>query len=124
VSTILLAEDDPDVSLLLRTLLTSLGHETVLCRTGAEVLARWRENDPDLFVLDVNLPGDLDGRQITRTLRDQDVTTPVLMLTARGREEERAAGLASGADDYLVKPFELEVLIARVSALLDPAAPS
>jgi DNA-binding response OmpR family regulator len=118
VSTVLVAEDDPDISLLLRAVMTSLGHEAVLCRTGADVLAQAPGVRPDLLVLDVNLPGDLDGLGVARALREAGSTTPVLMLTARASAQDRDAGLAAGADDYLAKPFDLDELISRVNRLL------
>lgn len=92
-----------------------------LAADGAEALASARTQPPDLIVLDVMLP-DMDGMEVCRRLR-RGLTSPILMLTARDALPDRVAGLDSGADDYLVKPFQFDELVARLRALLRRAQP-
>jgi DNA-binding response OmpR family regulator len=113
---ILVVEDDPT---LLETLLYNLqreGHEVEGVSNGHVALKAAREHSPDLIVLDLMLPG-MDGLEITRILR-QEMTIPILMLTARDSEIDRVLGLEIGADDYLTKPFSMRELMARIKALL------
>jgi two-component system, OmpR family, response regulator MprA len=88
---------------------------------GVEALALLAREPTDVVVLDVNMPG-VDGFSLTRRLRDDGIDTPILLLTARDQVDDRVAGLDVGADDYLVKPFALEELLARLRALLRRAA--
>jgi DNA-binding response OmpR family regulator len=113
---VLLVEDDPRVARLVERGLTEAGHQVVVAPDGAEGLARAEAGGYDLIVLDVLLPA-LDGLALCRRLRAQRVRTPILMLTARDAVPDRVAGLDAGADDYLVKPFALDELLARVRAL-------
>lgn len=106
----------------LRDALQSAGYRVMEASHGEEGLARVREERPDLVLLDVMMPR-LDGFALCAELRRIGVTSPVLMLTAKGRVEDRVEGLDSGADDYLVKPFSLDELLARVRALLRRADP-
>jgi len=113
---ILVVDDDPDVRGLVEALLTRAGalvRQAPDGRTGLREVHTWR---PDLVVLDVSMPH-LDGFQTLERIRDLS-EVPVLMLTARGDELERVRGLQSGADDYVVKPFGRQELVARVQALL------
>jgi DNA-binding response OmpR family regulator len=120
-SRILVIDDDDDVRELVRTLLTRAGHDVRDAADGRAGLREFFSSPPDLVVLDVTMPG-LDGWETLSRIRDlSDV--PVLMLTARDAELERVRGLAAGADDYVVKPFGRQELVARVQALLRRARP-
>jgi two-component system copper resistance phosphate regulon response regulator CusR len=114
---VLLAEDEPAAAWVVETGLREQSFEVDVCRTGQAALARARSREYELVVLDVGLP-DTDGLSVCRALRDHGVQAPVLMLTARDAVEDRVAGLDSGADDYLVKPYEFPELPARIRALL------
>jgi DNA-binding response OmpR family regulator len=119
MSRILVVEDEQHLADGLRFNLEAEGHDAEVVETGEAAIARIRaEVDPvDLVVLDVMLPG-LNGFEVVSRLRQEGRYLPVLMLTARGRADDVVKGFESGADDYLPKPFELSVLIARVAALL------
>jgi len=121
-SRILVVEDDPRLAATLRRVLAAEGHDIELAGDGNDALRRARERPFDLVVLDIMLPG-LDGISVCRRLRAGGAV-PILMLTALGGTAERVRGLDSGADDYLVKPFAYEELLARTRALLRRAAPS
>jgi two-component system response regulator MprA len=113
---ILVIDDDPKITSFLKRALAYEGYRVDTAPDGPAGLLRARDHQPDLIVLDVMLPG-LDGQEVARRLRaGGDV--PILMLTARDEVADRVAGLDAGADDYLVKPFALEELLARVRALL------
>lgn len=118
---VLVIDDDERITNLLRRALRFAGYEVSLAHSGVSGLAMAKESAPDLVVLDVMLPG-MDGLSVCRGLR-QVTTTPVLMLTARDDVPDRVLGLDAGADDYLVKPFAVEELLARVRALLRRATP-
>ncbi len=120
---ILVVDDDPKVLSLMRRGLSFAGYSVDLVADGEEALAVARDSPPDLVVLDVMLPG-LDGIEVCRRLRAGDRTLPILMLTARDRVPDRVAGLDAGADDYQVKPFAFDELLARVRALLRRASPA
>lgn len=121
---ILIVEDEEPLTLLLRYNLESEGYAVESVARGDEAETRLRESVPDLVILDWMLPG-LSGIELCRRLRARPETErmPVLMLTARGEETERVRGLATGADDYVVKPFSVPELVARVRALLRRAKP-
>lgn len=114
---ILVIEDERRLAILLRRVLMEERHTVDLANDGTSGLDLAASDTYDLVVLDVMLP-ELNGVEVCREMRDAGVQTPVLMLTARGAVEDRVAGLKSGADDYLVKPFAMEELLARVDALL------
>jgi DNA-binding response OmpR family regulator len=117
---VLVVDDDDDIRNLVRTLLERTGatvHDAPNGREGLREFHAWR---PDLVVLDVNMP-ELDGWNVLERIRDMS-DVPVLMLTARGDELERVRGLQSGADDYVVKPFGKQELVARIQALLRRAS--
>jgi two-component system, OmpR family, response regulator MprA len=121
---ILVVDDERAVRESLRRALELEGYEVQLAADGAEAIERLGayNGHPDAVVLDVLMPG-IDGIEVCRYLRRAGNTTPVLMLTARDGVGDRVAGLDAGADDYLVKPFALEELLARVRALLRRATP-
>jgi two-component system alkaline phosphatase synthesis response regulator PhoP len=116
---ILIVEDDPDIAELIARFLQKAGHRTELVTNGTSAVSRAREAEPDLIVLDVMLPG-MDGLMVCQALRGDRATAaiPIIMLTARGDESDRVAGLELGADDYVTKPFSPRELTARVAALL------
>src|SRR2546427_1358458 len=121
---ILIVEDEEDLTLLLRYNLEAAGYEVETVARGDEADLRFKERTPDLVILDWMLPG-LSGIEICRRLRARPDTKalPIIMLTARGEESERVRGLSTGADDYIVKPFSLPELMARIRALLRRASP-
>ncbi len=121
---ILIVEDEEALTLLLRYNLESEGYAVEASGRGDEAELRLKENTPDLAVIDWMLPG-LSGIELIRRLRARPETQrlPVIMLTARGEEGERVRGLATGADDYIVKPFSVPELLARIGALLRRAKP-
>jgi two-component system response regulator MprA len=114
---VLVVDDDRRLRDVLRRALTLSGYEVRLAETGAGALAEVSSSVPDAVVLDVGLP-DLDGLEVTRLLRRERNRVPVLMLTARDAVSDRIDGLDAGADDYLVKPFDIDELKARLRALL------
>jgi len=114
---ILLVDDDPRITDLLRRVLAYDGYSIAIAASGNEALHRTLERPPDLIVLDIMLPG-LDGLEVAQRLRAAGDHVPILMLTARDLVADRVKGLATGADDYLVKPFAPEELVSRVKALL------
>ncbi len=116
VEKILVVDDEVSLQETLAYNLKKQGYEVQTTGDGAEVLDLARETKPDLIILDVMLPG-LDGFEICRILR-REMSTPVLMLTARDDEIDRVVGLEVGADDYMAKPFSMRELIARVKAML------
>jgi two-component system response regulator MprA len=113
---VLLVEDDPAVRGAVERALRGAGHLTELAPTGTQALALATANPYDAIVLDLGLPG-LDGVEVCRRLRDAGNGVPILMVTARAAVAERVEGLDAGADDYLVKPFALDELLARIRAL-------
>jgi DNA-binding response OmpR family regulator len=113
---ILLVEDDLRLAELVSRYLESNGFRVAIASHGDEVLARVERDPPDLMILDLGLPGD-DGLSICRQLRP-DYTNPILILTARNSDIDHVLGLELGADDYVIKPVEPRVLLARVGALL------
>ena len=116
MTTVLVVEDDADVIALLERYLQGEGYQVVTARDGTSTLAAVAQHEPDLVLLDIVL-GDEDGREILREMRFvSDV--PTIFLTGRGLESERIAGLKLGADDYVVKPFSLGELSARIESVL------
>src|SRR2546430_2694696 len=113
----LVVDDDPRITELLRRILAYEGYSVAVAASGDEALKRTLERPPDLIVLDIMLPG-LDGLEVSRRLRAAGDNVPILMLTARDAVVDRVKGLEVGADDYLVKPFAPEELVARIKALL------
>ncbi len=114
---ILVVEDEQRLAFLLRRVLLEERHTVDLAYDGQTGLDLALSDTYDVVILDVMLPG-LDGLEVCRQMRAERIMTPVLMLTARGAVEDRVVGLNVGADDYLVKPFAMEELLARINALL------
>ncbi|HZE04256.1 MAG TPA: response regulator transcription factor [Solirubrobacteraceae bacterium] len=114
---LLVVDDDRGLRDVLRRALSLTGYEVMLASTGSEALAEVAGAVPDAVVLDVGLP-DIDGLEVCRRLRREGNRVPVLMLTARDAVSDRIDGLDAGADDYLVKPFDIDELRARIRALL------
>ena len=123
-ASILIVEDEEALTLLLRYNLETQGYEVETIARGDEADTRLKEGTPDLVILDWMLPG-LSGIELCRRLRARPETRhlPIIILTARGEESERVRGLSTGADDYIVKPFSVPELLARVNALLRRASP-
>jgi two-component system response regulator MtrA len=114
---ILIVEDNPDLAYGLRTGLEIEGYEVAVAEDGETGLARAKQWLPDLVILDLMLPG-MDGYRVLRSLRDDGLEMPVLILTARGQEADKVLGFRLGADDYVTKPCGVLELLARVGALL------
>jgi two-component system, OmpR family, response regulator MprA len=120
---ILVVDDDPNLLRMLRRGLALAGYDVQALEDGEAALRSVRDSPPDLIVLDVMLPEPLDGLEVARRVRAAGADVPILMLTARDQVADKVAGFASGADDYLAKPFAFEELLARVGALLRRRAP-
>ncbi|MEU5311219.1 response regulator transcription factor [Streptomyces sp. NPDC021562] len=120
--TVLLAEDDRAIRHALERALTLEGYEVTAVADGVEALAHAHRTRPDVLLLDVMMPG-IDGLQVCRVLRAEGDRTPILMLTALVETADRIAGLDAGADDYVVKPFDVEEVFARLRALLRRTSP-
>ena len=114
---LLLVEDNPDLAFGLRTGLEIEGYEVHHAEDGPAGLQMARDLTPDLVILDLTLPG-MDGYRVLRTIREEGLEMPVLILTARGEEADKVLGFRIGADDYVVKPCGVLELLARVAALL------
>jgi DNA-binding response OmpR family regulator len=121
VTRILVVEDNRNLATGLRNNLEIEGYEVLVAADGTSGLALARSESPDLIVLDLMLPG-MDGYRVLRTLREDGLDTPVLILSARGEETDKVLGFQLGADDYVAKPFGLLELLARIDALLRRAA--
>jgi two-component system response regulator MprA len=114
---ILVVDDDAPIRRMLQRTLVAEGYQVALAVDGGDALAAIERSVPDLLVLDVAMPG-VDGLAVCRRARERGLATPILLLTARDAVSDRVDGLDAGADDYLVKPFATEELLARVRALL------
>ena len=119
---VLVVDDEDNVTHLVSSALRFDGFETVTADNGSSALAKVAEIDPDLIVLDVMMPG-LDGLGVLNNLRAAGSQVPVIFLTARDTASDRIVGLRAGADDYVVKPFSIEELLARVHAVLRRSVP-
>ena len=113
---VVVVEDEQSISDPLRSALEREGYMVEVASTGAAGLEAVRRDEPDVVLLDLMLP-DIDGRDVCRTIRSSS-RVPIIMLTARGLETDRVVGLELGADDYLVKPFGMAELVARIRAVL------
>lgn len=121
MATILIIEDEPELVKVLRSYLEQAGFIVSSSGRGDTGLAAWEQRQPDLVILDLNLPG-MDGLDVARAIR-RKASTPILMLTARVEEADQLVGLELGADDYMAKPFSPRLVVARVRALLRRAMP-
>ena len=121
MSKILVVDDEPSIVEVLTYNLSKAGHTPLIARDGEQALELARRERPDLVILDLMLPG-IDGLEVCRALR-RDGGLPIIMLTARDEEIDRVVGLEVGADDYVVKPFSVRELMARVKAVLRRAQP-
>ncbi len=113
---VLVVDDDPPLRRMLQRTLAAEGFDVTVAADGGAALVAAERAAPDVIVLDVTMPG-LDGLAVCRRLRTKGLPTPILMLTARDAVPDRVAGLEAGADDYLVKPFAIQELLARIKAL-------
>ena len=120
---VLVVDDEPPVRTALERALRLAGYDVALAEGGEQALREVAGSAPDAIVLDVLMPG-VDGLEVCRRIRSAGDTTPILMLTARDAVSDRVAGLDAGADDYLVKPFALDELLARLRALLRRTGPN
>ena len=114
---VLVVDDEPSIVDAVATALRYEGFETIEVGTGRSAVAAAQDQRPDLIILDVMLP-DFDGFEVSRRLRADSITAPILFLTARDAVEDRVAGLTAGGDDYVPKPFALAEIVARVHAIL------
>jgi two-component system, OmpR family, KDP operon response regulator KdpE len=121
-ATILVVDDEPQIRRVLRTTLTSHGYSVIEARSGDEALELIRKERADLILLDVNMPG-RSGLETCREIRDSG-DVPIIMLTVRNTELDKVQALDAGADDYVVKPFGAEELMARIRAALRRSAPA
>ena len=119
---ILVVDDEPQIRRVLRSTLSARGYEITEAKTGEEALDRLRKDRPDLILLDVNMPG-MGGIEACREIR-RGSDAPIIMLTVRNAERDKVAALDAGADDYVVKPFGIEELLARIRAALRRYAPA
>ena len=113
---VLIVEDDPNIRELLQLYLEKDGYAVTLAADGGQGLAKFHAIKPDLVLLDVMMPV-MDGWAVCKAIRAED-NTPVIMLTAKGETDDKVAGLKTGADDYVTKPFEMKELLARIEAVL------
>ncbi len=121
MKTVLIVDDQPEVKKLLEVVLRQPGRQFLSASSGSEALALAREQRPDLILLDVMMPGGMDGYQATRILKADPATAgcTIIAMTARVQEQDRIDALAAGADDYVGKPFDMEDLKAKVARYLD-----
>lgn len=109
---ILIVDDEPQITRVLRTTLQSNGHEVMVAEDGVDALARFAKERPELVITDLAMPG-MDGIELTRSIRQQS-QTPVIVLSVRNQDAAKVAALDEGADDYITKPFSIQELLARV----------
>jgi two-component system, OmpR family, KDP operon response regulator KdpE len=120
-ATILIVDDEPQIRRVMRTTLTSHGYSVVEASSGEEALEKLRAERPDLIILDVNMPG-ISGLETCAEIRTSS-DVPIIMLTIRNSERDKVQALDAGADDYVVKPFGVQELMARIRAALRRSAP-
>ena len=116
--TIVVVEDEPAIADLLALYLGREGYRVLLAETAERAIELWQQEAPRVVILDLGLPGALDGLDVCRLIRASATSTPVLILTARDAEIDRVLGLELGADDYVTKPFSPREVVARVKAIL------
>lgn len=115
-ATILVVDDEPQIRRVLRATLTDRGYAVIEAREGEEALDKFRAQPPDLVLLDMNMPG-MNGLEVCREIRAAS-DVPIIMLTVRNAEKDKVRALDAGADDYVVKPFGIQELLARIAAVL------
>jgi two-component system response regulator RegX3 len=115
---ILLVEDDEAIAAFVATALEREGYEITRARTGRQALAHIQRSPPNLVLLDLMLPGDIDGVQVCQATRRLEAYVPIIMVTAKDRDIDKIVGLEMGADDYITKPFNARELLARARAVL------
>lgn len=115
--TVLIVEDDENIAELLQLYLEKEGFQTLIASTGKKGVELFQKAAPDLVLLDIMLP-EMDGWDVCRIIRESDSQTPVIMLTAKGETRDKVSGLEMGADDYIVKPFEMKEVLARIHAVM------
>ena len=115
-TSVLIIEDDPNIRELLQMYLEKEGYAVTLACDGSQGLEKFRSIKPDLVLLDIMMPV-MDGWAVCTAIR-QEISTPVIMLTAKGETDDKVYGLKAGADDYVTKPFEMKELLARIEAVL------
>ncbi len=118
---VLIVEDDSNIAELLHLYLEKEGFETCVAKDGGKGIEQFRQFQPDLVLLDIMLPV-MDGWSVLKKIREE-AKTPVIMLTAKGEITDRVSGLEMGADDYIVKPFEMKEVLARIHAVLRRTSP-
>ena len=115
---ILVVEDDDAIAAFVATALEREGYTVARVRTGQEALSHVQGSAPDLVLLDLMLPGDVDGLRVCQAVRRGEIYIPIIMVTAKGEDVDKVVGLELGADDYITKPFNTRELLARVRAVL------
>lgn len=115
-TTVLVVDDEPQLRRVMRTTLTDLGYTVIDAKTGEEALQTLRETQPDLILLDLNMPG-IGGLETCRAIRESS-EVPIIILSVRNTEREKVQALDAGADDYVTKPFGIQELLARIRAAL------
>lgn len=115
-ATVLVVDDEPQIRRVMRTTLSAQGYTIVEARNGLEAITKMRSERPDLVILDMNMP-EMDGIETCREIRSNS-SIPIIMLTVRSAEKDKVRALDAGADDYIVKPFGIEELLARIRAAL------
>lgn len=121
--TILLAEDDENLGTLLNTFLRSKGYEVDLARNGKTAFEKFVKSHPDFCIFDVMMP-EMDGFTLAKEVREIDKKVPILFLTAKSMKDDKLQGFSIGADDYMTKPFSMEELLARITAIMRRTEPS
>ncbi|GLQ75512.1 response regulator [Vibrio penaeicida] len=116
IRTVVVVDDDQDIRDVLGDALSQQGHNVILAENGDQLMSAFKQDNPDVILLDLRLKQE-DGLQLAKAIREQS-TVPIMMLTGKGDETDRIIGLEIAADDYMMKPFNLRELIARVNALL------
>jgi len=116
--TILVVEDDDAIAAFVATALEREGYAVAWARTGREAISHVQDDAPDLVLLDLMLPGDMDGLQVCREIRRGETYIPIIIVTAKDEAVDKIVGLELGADDYITKPFNTRELLARVRAVL------
>jgi DNA-binding response OmpR family regulator len=113
---VLIAEDDPHTRAGLAEILQAEGYHTILAADGAEAIERFRDEQPDFVCLDIMMPG-ADGYEVCRTLRKENESLPIIFISAKSEEIDKVLGLELGADDFIVKPFGVKEVVARIRAV-------